>query len=947
MVAGIGEASAILTVAQLGITLSNTLITYIGEVKDAPERIQRIGNEIATTSERLKDIGEIVEKNQTIYIFSDEGVRSALRCSIECKKIIVDLQAILAKGGWRQTSSALEKDEIDISLFSSLKWPFLKTKLEVPRAELQRIKVDLSLLFSSAMALKASKLTDRQASYDLNWVEDDPQLLEDFVAFQEKRYREDEERVATERAAIQRAKIEREKKQEEQVRIEVEKKAIEKYKREQQEAQARTARRKEEFSSQLSNLGFRSEQISSIIEETHLDFLDFGNGLNAQPDRGSTPTTQPKDKNNKVVPDNKSLDPTPLRRSKKRLKFPRVKFQQDHKEGDLIQIILHGKFVDDFSKGGDFTNSGMASRTGPMRPPNLNTGVPETAITPDVKSTLGRSPQDHAREIVGENPFPLLETFRRALEQKKNELLSKKRRLKPSEPGRTHDIDDFLVFLEDQLNFKRDNAGSKAVMPTTRKSRNPSNVNEHIIYPDGSRDQILEDDLIYEGPAPYIYQPSEETSSIEEDYIKKDYKRLLRVPSAAAKRSFAPITTKPPRDNTRPSHSGRWGWQGTETGADPQRFASDHIHRQQSFERLRPKSLQIQAGPAKTRHDSNRSKFDDREPKNMAQQRQLGWSGGSGRRQGKRDSSLQHPRVSFYENDIYGKESSNEADYSKALVRRRETYDNTPQNKGDSVDPTRWLGWNGPISISQGESHSSSSSSTDYFSARRDGSVRQQYRHWERKEEAPQNVRFIKRGRDHKEQDERERSAERDENEVDSKPEISDTEIIKRTLRKFTTFNANELPSRQAQNIYPIMIPDTSLGNRARSQENTSAGQRERNASLEPNETKRTNSEQAEIHLERNTQGGSDTPQTSGPPDHDASQPPFVAGEASTSARQQQLLQLRPPIPREDGQDWHLAGAEVASPVSVSVRSFDSASPRDARQAQESPKRRSTADDLD
>lgn len=155
MAAGIGEASAILTVAQLGITLSNTLITYIGEVQDAPERIQRIGNEIATTSERLKDIGEIIEKNQTISIFSDEGIRSALRCSTECKKIIVDLQAVLAKGGWRQTSRALEKDEIDISLFSSLRWPFLKTKLEVPRAELQRIKIDLSLLFSSAMALKA------------------------------------------------------------------------------------------------------------------------------------------------------------------------------------------------------------------------------------------------------------------------------------------------------------------------------------------------------------------------------------------------------------------------------------------------------------------------------------------------------------------------------------------------------------------------------------------------------------------------------------------------------------------------------------------------------------------------------------------------------------------------------------------------------------------------
>lgn len=55
--AGIGEATAIIAVAQVGISLSNTLIAYVGEVRDAPSRIDRIGNEVLTTSERLKDIG--------------------------------------------------------------------------------------------------------------------------------------------------------------------------------------------------------------------------------------------------------------------------------------------------------------------------------------------------------------------------------------------------------------------------------------------------------------------------------------------------------------------------------------------------------------------------------------------------------------------------------------------------------------------------------------------------------------------------------------------------------------------------------------------------------------------------------------------------------------------------------------------------------------------------
>ena len=153
--AGIGEATAIIAVAQVGISLSNTLIAYVGEVHDAPFRIQRIGNEVLTTSERLKDIGELVEKNGQTHIFSEEGVLSAVRCSEECKTILEELRKVLSKGGWHQWMRGEEKVEIDISLFSTLRWPFIKTKLEVPRAELERIKVDLMLLFSSAMALGA------------------------------------------------------------------------------------------------------------------------------------------------------------------------------------------------------------------------------------------------------------------------------------------------------------------------------------------------------------------------------------------------------------------------------------------------------------------------------------------------------------------------------------------------------------------------------------------------------------------------------------------------------------------------------------------------------------------------------------------------------------------------------------------------------------------------
>ncbi len=153
--AGIGEASAILSVAQIGISLSKSLITYIEEVKGAPSLIQRIGNEILTTSERLKDIGELVNQNPHTKVFSEEGINSAVRCSTECQQIIEEVKNALYKGGWQDHPKDSDKDEVDTSLFSTLRWPFAKLKLDVPRAELHRIKIDLSLLFSAAMVLGA------------------------------------------------------------------------------------------------------------------------------------------------------------------------------------------------------------------------------------------------------------------------------------------------------------------------------------------------------------------------------------------------------------------------------------------------------------------------------------------------------------------------------------------------------------------------------------------------------------------------------------------------------------------------------------------------------------------------------------------------------------------------------------------------------------------------
>lgn len=150
--AGIGEANAILTVAQVGLQLSFALISYAGEAREVESRIRRIGDEISQTAGRLKDLGDLAQKK---LLQNETAIADANRLATTCQSVILEIRTILKKSKVKLDEAAVDKEEIEITLFDRLQWPWVKTRLEVPRAELARLKADLTLMFLSLMALGA------------------------------------------------------------------------------------------------------------------------------------------------------------------------------------------------------------------------------------------------------------------------------------------------------------------------------------------------------------------------------------------------------------------------------------------------------------------------------------------------------------------------------------------------------------------------------------------------------------------------------------------------------------------------------------------------------------------------------------------------------------------------------------------------------------------------
>ncbi|KAL8730546.1 MAG: hypothetical protein Q9166_004000 [cf. Caloplaca sp. 2 TL-2023] len=298
---GIGEASAILTVAQLGIGLSNTLFAYISEARDASSHIERIGNEVLITSERLREIGVLVNANSQTHTFSDEGVRCAVRCSEDCHAILHELKSILFKSGWSDRPDGQERDAVDLSLFSTIRWPFLRTKLEAPRAELAKIKLDLTLIFTSALAYRASSVTE-QAKFrqdipgltrskewatkmveqarkrahnrerDIwtkgggeDWIQGEPEVFQDFVNYQERCMRDEEDKRLRERAALLLIEQQEAAKKAEEKRRQLEEEILEKHRLKQEAIKLRAAQREEDLRNELERAGLEPDQIDIVI----------------------------------------------------------------------------------------------------------------------------------------------------------------------------------------------------------------------------------------------------------------------------------------------------------------------------------------------------------------------------------------------------------------------------------------------------------------------------------------------------------------------------------------------------------------------------------------------------------------------------------------------------------------------------------------------------------
>jgi hypothetical protein len=139
----LGAASGILGVAEVGFSLASTLYKYASSVKSAEKELKAIAKDVELTSKVLKQTHEQIQKDQDAKLCTNEAIDLTSDVLQGCRDAFQEVddelnRSIKVDGGGQST----------VSMTSRFKFPLKSNKMELLRANLDKLKTTLLLMLS-------------------------------------------------------------------------------------------------------------------------------------------------------------------------------------------------------------------------------------------------------------------------------------------------------------------------------------------------------------------------------------------------------------------------------------------------------------------------------------------------------------------------------------------------------------------------------------------------------------------------------------------------------------------------------------------------------------------------------------------------------------------------------------------------------------------------------
>lgn len=164
--AGIGEASAVIGVVQIGFSLARTLSTYIGDYKDSRDSIISLAVQLDSTILHVKELNALIRSREAAGSVSEDSRKVAENAVTNSKRLIEKLVKLLTKADLPDDPDAIvniKPGDIDVRTLTRLYWPLVKPQVDVCCAELQSMKTEILLARSCIQAQTGSTPAERAA----------------------------------------------------------------------------------------------------------------------------------------------------------------------------------------------------------------------------------------------------------------------------------------------------------------------------------------------------------------------------------------------------------------------------------------------------------------------------------------------------------------------------------------------------------------------------------------------------------------------------------------------------------------------------------------------------------------------------------------------------------------------------------------------------------------
>ena len=142
----LGIVAGMFQVADIGAKLSVNLSSFARKAKSADLAIRDISKDVSLTCSVLRELAKELQKDEKAKLCSNHAMTTAQRIIDECRKVFNDLNTTL------DTNKPMPQDTMAFKKWTQrLKYPFVEPRIDLLRANLERLKSTILLMLNVIM----------------------------------------------------------------------------------------------------------------------------------------------------------------------------------------------------------------------------------------------------------------------------------------------------------------------------------------------------------------------------------------------------------------------------------------------------------------------------------------------------------------------------------------------------------------------------------------------------------------------------------------------------------------------------------------------------------------------------------------------------------------------------------------------------------------------------